>query len=111
MIKNGLSDIWPYRKKIEERLDVVLESAVKNDAYINPKLITREGTFRTNFHGSDIPFGSSERANTVLKIGNFYRQRGTYYPQVFVRECKITKDNFPAKSFLDGFQTHPSREN
>ena len=78
-------------KEIEARLDVVLESVVKNDAYINPKLITWEGTFRTNFHGADISFGRSVRANTVLKIGNVYRQGGKYYPQVFVKECKIMK--------------------
>ena len=33
-------------KEIEEQLDVVLESVVKNESYINPKLITWEGTFR-----------------------------------------------------------------
>ena len=31
-------------KEIKAWLDVVLESVVKNDAYINPKLITWEGT-------------------------------------------------------------------
>ena len=98
-------------KEIEAPLDVVLESVVKNDAYINPKLITWEGTFGTNFHGADIPSGRSVRANTVLKIGNVYRQGGKYYSQVYVKECKITKDNFPAKSFLDGFETYPLSEN
>ena len=83
----------------------------KKGAYINPKLITWEGTFRANFHGADIPFGSSVRANTVLKIGNVYRQGGKYYPQGFVKEYKITKDNFPAKSFLDGLETYPSTGN
>ena len=34
-------------KETEPRLDVVLESVVKNDVYINPKLTTWEGTFRT----------------------------------------------------------------
>ena len=33
-------------KEIEARLGVVLESVVKNDAYINPKLLAWEGTFR-----------------------------------------------------------------
>ena len=33
-------------KEIEARLDVVQESVVQNDAYINPKLITWEGTLR-----------------------------------------------------------------
>ena len=94
-----------------ERLDVALESAVKNNAYINPKLITWDGTFRSSFHSADMRFGSSVRANTVLKIRNVYRQGGKYYLQVFVKECKITKDNFPAKSFLDGFKTFPSIEN
>ena len=98
-------------KEIEARLDAVLERVVKNDVYINPKLTKWEGTFRTNFYGADIPFSRSVRANTVLKIGNVYRQGGKYYPQIFVKECKITKDNFPAKSFLDGFQTYPSSEN
>ena len=57
-----------------KEIEAQLESVVKNDAYINPKLITWEGTFRTNFHGADIPFGRSVRANTVLKIRNVYRQ-------------------------------------
>ena len=87
-------------KEIEERLDVVLESVKK-----------KRCLFRTNFHGADIPFGSSVRANTVLKIGNVYRQGEKYYPQVFVKEYKITKDNFPAKSFLDGLETYPSTGN
>ena len=43
-------------KEIEERLNVSLKSFVKNDAYIIPKLITREGKFKTNFHGADILF-------------------------------------------------------
>ena len=47
-------------KEIEVRLDVVLVVVVKNDAYISPKLITGEGTFRTNFHGADISFGSTQ---------------------------------------------------
>ena len=64
--------------KEKEWLDVVLESAVKNNAYINPELITWDGTFRANFHEADIRFGSSVRANTVLKIGNVYRQGGKY---------------------------------
>ena len=102
MIKNGWRDMTLW-KEIEARLDVVLESVLKNDVYINPKLITWEGTFRTNFHGADIPFSRSVRANTVLKIGNVYRQGGKCYPQIFAKECNITKDNFPAKSFLDGF--------
>ena len=67
--------------------------------FINPKLITREGTFRTDFHGADIPFSRNARANAVLKIGNVYRQGGKYYPQIFLKECKITKYNFPAESF------------
>ena len=53
--------------------------------FINPKLITREGTFRTDFHGADIPFSRNARANAVLKIGNVYRQGGKYYPQTFLK--------------------------
>ena len=67
-------------------------------------------TFTTNFHGAYKPFSRSVRANTVLKIGTVYRQSGKYYSQIFVKECKITKDNFLAKSFLDGFETYPSSE-
>ena len=77
MTKNGWRDMTLW-KEIEARLDIVLESVLKNDVYINPKLITWEGTFRTNFHGADIPF-------SVLKIGNVYRQSGKYYPQVFLK--------------------------
>ena len=78
-------------KEIEVRLDVVLESVAKTDAYTNPKLIKLKGNFRTNVHGADIQFGSSVRANTVLKIGKVYRQDGKYCPQVFVKRIKDHK--------------------
>lgn len=38
-------------KELEEQLNVPLESVVKNDAYINPKLINWEEQFKTSFHG------------------------------------------------------------
>ena len=109
--QNWMERYMALWKEIEARLDVVLESVVKNDAYINSKRITWGGSFRTNFHGADIPFSRSVRANTVLKIRNVYRRGGKHYPQIFVKECKITKDNFPSKSFLDGFKIYPSIKN
>ena len=105
--QNWMERYMALWKEIEARLDVVLESVVKNDAYINSKRITWGGSFRTNFHGADIPFSRSVRANTVLKIRNVYRRGGTHYPQIFVKECKITKDNFPSKSFFRWLQDIP----
>ena len=46
----------------------------------------------------------------MLKIEKLHRQGEKYYSQVFVKECKITKGNLPAKSFLDGSETCPSSE-
>ena len=75
--------IW---RETEEQLNVSLESPVRKYTYINPKLITWGGQFKTNFHGVDIPFSSCVN---VLKIANIYKQGGKYYPQVFVKECKF----------------------
>ena len=47
--------IW---KETEEQLNVSLESPVRKYTYINPKLTTWGGQFKTNFHGADIPFSS-----------------------------------------------------
>ena len=58
------------------------------------------GQLKTNFHGAD----SFVKATTVLKIGNIYKQGGKYYPQVFVKECKIVENRGSAKSFLDGLR-------
>ena len=62
------------RKQIEEQLNVSLESVVKNDAYINQKLTTREGKFEANFYRAVIPFNYSVKATTILKIRNVYKQ-------------------------------------
>ena len=94
-------------KETEEQLNVSLESPVRKDTYINPKLITWGGQFKTNFHGADIPFSSCVKATTVLKIANIFKQGGKYYPQIFVKECKIVENRGSAKSFLDGFETCP----
>ena len=79
---------------------------MRKDAYINVIFITWRGQFKTNFHGAD----SFVKATTVLKIGNIYKKGGKYYPQVFVKECKIVENRGSAKSFLDGFETCPPLE-
>ena len=81
-------------KETEEQLNVS-----RKDAYINPQLTTWGGQFKTNFHRADI-----------LKIANIYKQGGKYYPQLFVKECKIIENRGSAKPFLDGFETCPSLE-
>ena len=86
-------------------VNISLENVVRKDAYINPKLTTWGGQFKTNFHGANILFSSCVKATTVLKIANIYKQNGGYYPQVFVKECKIVENRGSAKSFLDDFVT------
>ena len=68
---------------------------MRKDAYINVIFITWGGQFKTNFHGAD----SFVKATTVLKIGNIYKQGGKYYPQVFVKECKIVEKMAPQNHF------------
>ena len=75
-----------------------------------PKLITWVGQFKINFHGADILFSSCVKASTVLKIASIYKQCGKYYPQVFIKECKIVENMGSAKSFLEGFETCPPLE-
>ena len=77
------------RKEIEERLDVVLEIVVKNDAFIKPKLITWEGNLRTNFHGAVIPFCSSVRLLSMESITRTFLSKNV----------RSQIDKFPAKSF------------
>ena len=55
-------------KEIEEQLNVSLETVVKNNAFIKPKLITWGGQYKINFDGTDISFGSSVKVTTVLKV-------------------------------------------
>ena len=93
--------------EIQELLFARLERFIKNDAYINPKLITWNDEFKTNFHGAEIPFNCSVSATAILKIGSVYMQGGKYYPQVFVKECQIVKKSTLAKSFLVGFEASP----
>lgn len=49
----------------------MLDGVVKNDAYINPKLTTWEGKFKTNFHGVEIPFNYGIDRKLLLKIRMF----------------------------------------
>ena len=97
--------IW---KETEEQLNVLLESVLRKDAYINPK--SWGGQFKTNFYGTDIPFSTCVKGTTVLKIASIYKQDGKYYTQVFVKECKIIENRGSTKSFLEGFETCPSLE-
>lgn len=51
---------------MEERLNVSLESFLKNDASIISKIIARERKFKTKFHGADIPFHYGVKTTTIL---------------------------------------------
>ena len=93
--------------KTEKQFNGSLENVVRKDAYINQKLITWGGQFKTNFHEADIPFGSCVKLTTVLKITSIYKQSGKRYPQVFMKKCKIVENRGSAKWFLDGFQVCP----
>lgn len=53
-------------KEMEERLNVSLESFLKNNASIISKIITRERKFKTKFHGADIPFHYGVKTTTIL---------------------------------------------
>ena len=65
-------------KETEEQLNVSLESVVRKDGYVNPKLTTWGGQFKTNFDGADIPFGSCVKGTSALKIANIYKQGGKH---------------------------------
>ena len=67
-------------------------------------------TVQNQFSWGSVPFSSCVKATTVQKIANIYKQGGKYYPQVFVKECKIVENRGSAKSFLDDFETCPPLE-
>ena len=100
--------IW---KEVQGQLNVSLESVVRKDAYINPKLTTWRWQFKTNFHGIDILFGSCVKAATVLKIANIYKEDGKNQLHVFVKKFKIVEGRGSAKSFLNDFEACPLLEN
>ena len=81
--------IW---NKVEDLLRQKLSrTALSNNKYINPKLITWDGEIRTRFKGSS--WSKPEdigacHATGVLKIGSVYRQGSNYHLQVFLKECK-----------------------
>ena len=109
MIKNG----WKLQSNMGRNRGAVkcfIRKCCEKGAYINPKLITQGGQFKTNFHGVDIPFDSCVKATTVLNIANIYKQGGKYSLQVFVKECKIVENTGSAKSFLDDFEACPPLE-
>ena len=105
--KEGVKMCILLWKEIDYQLNVLLESVVKDDVSIKPKLVAWNAKFKTNFHGADIPFNYSVKTTTILKIEKVYKQGEKYYLQIFVKECKIIEGNTSAKSFLDGFDTCP----
>lgn len=53
-------------KEMEERLNVSLESFLKNDASIVSKIVTLEQKFKTKFYGADIPFHYGVKTTIIL---------------------------------------------
>ena len=47
-----------------------METAIKNDAFINQKLISWEGNVKINVHGADISFNYGDQKSIILKIWN-----------------------------------------
>ena len=47
-----------------------METAIKNDAFINQKLISWEGNVKINVHGADISFNYGDQKSIILKISN-----------------------------------------
>ena len=61
---------------------------VNKDRYLNSKLKTWKDRINTNFHGKDVPYNTRCEATAILKIGSVYQQGDSYYPQVYLEECK-----------------------
>ena len=56
--------------------------------YVHGKLKTWKERIKTKFHGQDVPYDIYSNATAVLKIDSVYKQGKSYYPQVYVEECK-----------------------
>lgn len=103
----GEDESWVKRykavfTKVEELMSQVLTgTALNNEKYINPKLITWEGEIKTRFRGEST---GPCYATGILKIGSVYNQGSNYHLQVFLKECKTKArdDSFVSQLSDDG---------
>ena len=56
-----------------------METAIKNDAFINQKLISWEGNVKINVHGADISFNYGDQKSIILKISNVCKAEISVY--------------------------------
>ena len=86
--------------KVEELISQVLTgTALSNEKFINPKLITWEGEIKTRFRGEST---GPCYATGVLKVGSVYNQGSNYHLQVFLKECKTkARDDYFVSQLSD----------
>ena len=66
------------------------ESIKRERRYVHGKLKTWKERIKTNFHDEDVPYNMYCNATAVLKIDSVYKQGKSYYPQIYVKQCKYT---------------------
>ena len=63
--------------------------AVYNEKYLKAKVKSYNGKINTNFHNNKIPKeGPQFIFLSVIWIDSVFRTSKSYYPQVFLKECK-----------------------
>ena len=81
------NEIW---EKVKNSLQKEFDSEpVYNEKYRKAKIKSFNGKINTNFHNNKIPReGSQLICLPVILIDSVFRTGKTYYPQVFLEECK-----------------------
>ena len=94
--------IWEkVKSSIKKEFDS--ESAY-NEKYIKTKIKSYKGKINTNFHNNKLPKeGSQCICLSVILINSVFRTGKSYYPQVFLEECKyVVKEKKIPEYITDG---------
>ena len=75
-----------------------------NEKYIKTKIKSYKGKINTNFHNNKLPKeGSQCICLSVILINSVFRTGKSYYPQVFLEECKyVVKEKKIPEYITDG---------
>ena len=97
------NEIWKkFSNIIKKELD---SKAVYNEKYLKTKIKSYNGKINTSFYNNKIPKESSQCiCLSVILIDLVYRKDKSYYPQVFLEECKYADKKKTSKFITDDIE-------
>ena len=105
--KQLLKNYKKIRKKIKRLMGIDFEGkASYNDKYINTKIKTYNDNITTNFYNKtgfkEVPEEKvPHKCLSIIILDSVLYAYETYYPQVFLEECKYMRENVKTKNYID----------